>query len=277
MKKILVTTDFSSNSKSALLFAIQLASQDNYKLTFFHSYEVLRPTSWSEPVLVSFEKSESAKIIRKLNKFVNDVYKSLGFSVEHPECVVKSGAYTDRNIMDYAHKNKYSFICISRKGRGKTARLFGSNTSTLIKKSKIPLIAIPSDYKKAEISDITYASDLLNLDDELEQVVSFTGPLGARVELLHFKSPIDYLTDASQFNAIKEKLEKYQIKANYETLDYEKTLIANINKVIKLSKPSLLIMFTDQNRTLFERIFMSSISAEFSSMSKVPLLVFIKD
>ncbi|MDR6782771.1 nucleotide-binding universal stress UspA family protein [Pedobacter africanus] len=36
MKRILVTTDFSANSKAGLRFAIQLAAQNNYQLTFFH-------------------------------------------------------------------------------------------------------------------------------------------------------------------------------------------------------------------------------------------------
>ena len=38
MKKILVTTDFSDKSKAGLLFAIQLAKQNKYVLTFFHAY-----------------------------------------------------------------------------------------------------------------------------------------------------------------------------------------------------------------------------------------------
>lgn len=45
MNKILITTDFSSNSKAGLRFAIQMASQHNYSLTFFHSYHLLRPTN----------------------------------------------------------------------------------------------------------------------------------------------------------------------------------------------------------------------------------------
>ena len=48
MNKILVTTDFSVNSKAGLKFAIQLASQHNYDLTFLHVYYIMKPTSWSK-------------------------------------------------------------------------------------------------------------------------------------------------------------------------------------------------------------------------------------
>ena len=277
MKKILVTTDLSSNSKSAMRFAIQLASQSGYSLTFFHAYHILRPTRWSEASFVSFEKSESTQITRKLHKLVSQVYQSLGLAGEEPHCVAKSGAYADREIIKYANEHNYDFICISRSGHGKTTRLFGSNTSSLIKKSKVPVIAIPDHYKRARISAVTYLSDLANLDNELKKVSGFAQSLDAKVEMLHFKVPVDYLTNASQLSSIQDKLAKYGVNAHYEPLNYEKTLIENIMKVIKRSRPSMLIMFTDQKRTLFEKIFMSSISAEFSSMTKIPLLIFNKD
>jgi hypothetical protein len=155
--------------------------------------------------------------------------------------------------------------------------LFGSNTASLIKKSKVPVIAIPDHYKRARISAVTYLSDLANLDNELKKVSGFAQPLDAKVEMLHFKVPVDYLANASQLSSIQDKLAKYGVNAHYEPLNYEKTLIENIMKVIKRSRPSMLIMFTDQKRTLFEKIFMSSISVEFSSMTKIPLLIFNKD
>ena len=277
MKKILVTTDISNNSKSALRFAIQLASQNGYSLTFFHIYHIPRPTSWSDTSFISFEKSESTQILNKLNKFVADLYKNLGIATETPQCVAKSGAYPDKEIINYASEHNYSLICISRKGHGKTSRLFGSNISSLIKKSKVPVIAVPDNYKRTNISTVTYLSDLSNLDNELRKVSAFTGPLNAKVEMLHFKVPVDYLGNARRLDSIKDKLTEHGVITHYETLNYEKTLIENISKIIDRSKPSVLVMFTDQKRTLFEKIFLSSISAEFSSIVKCPLLVFNKD
>ena len=277
MKKILVTTDLSTSSRSALRFAIQLASQSGYSLTFFHSYHILRPTSWSDASFVSFENSESTQITQKLRRFVAETYKSMKIPLGEADYVAKNGVYAEREIMEFASKHNYSYICVSRKGHGKTQKLFGSKIASLIKRSKVPVIAIPDNYKRTIISDITYLSDLSNLDHELKKVTDFSNDVGAKAELLHFKVPIDYLTKAEQLNAVKDKLNKYNVSAHYETLDYEKTLIQNINKTIDRAKPSLLIMFTHQKRSLFERIFLSSISAEFSSMTKIPLLVFDKD
>lgn len=44
MKKVLVTTDFSENSKAGIRFAIQWASQQRLSLIFVHVLHILRPT-----------------------------------------------------------------------------------------------------------------------------------------------------------------------------------------------------------------------------------------
>lgn len=276
MNKILATTDFSSNSKAALRFAIQLASQIDCKITFFHSYHIMRPTQWNEKVFVSYEYSESTKINKKLQQFIASIYKDLGINPTDLDCVAKSGVSTDRNIMDFAEQNNYTYICLSRKGDGKSNLLFGTNTTTLINKSKVPVIAVPQNYKIAKITKISYASDLFDVDNELKKVTSFTKHLDAKVELLHFKSPADELTDTDQLEKINKKLAAHHIDTHIENLDYEKTLIKNIDSVIKKTKPSMMIMFTQQKRTFFQKLFLSSISAEYSSVSKIPLLVFRK-
>ena len=65
MKKILVTTDFSANSKKAIRFAMQLASQNNYKLVFYNVTTVMeKPSIWD---IIYYGNYESAEI----RKFCN--------------------------------------------------------------------------------------------------------------------------------------------------------------------------------------------------------------
>ena len=82
-KKILVTTDFSDESKAGLRFAIQLASQHEYDLTFFHSFHVMIPTSWNYVKQEAYEKEETKKIQEELNNFVEKVYK--GMNIAHAD------------------------------------------------------------------------------------------------------------------------------------------------------------------------------------------------
>ena len=276
MDKILVTTDFSSNSKAGLRFAIQLALQHKYELTFFHSYSIMKPSSWNDITFEAYEKIESDKIQKKLNQFVESVYKSMGTVFKSKKCIIKSSVFTDSNIREYAQEDKFNFICISTRGAGTLKKIFGTNTSNLINHSTVPILAIPHNYRPSKITSILYSSDLVNLEMELKNVVAFAKPIKAKVELLHYTSPLETIPDSKLIEIIVKKLSKYDIKLNIKNTDFAETLIFNIETAIKKAKPSMMIMFTEQNRSLFQRIFLSSKSAEYSFNAKVPLLVFNK-
>jgi nucleotide-binding universal stress UspA family protein len=268
MKKILVPTDFSSNSTTAIRFALQLASQNNYKLTFFHSYHVMRPTAWKDSVYAAFEESELAKQRELLHEFVNTSFKSIGPIPENVEYVVQNGKETDLDIIEFSAKNKYDYICIGRKGHGNSLELFGSITSHLITKSEVPVIAVPNNYQGTKIEKITYATDLSSLDKELALALDFSKSIAADLEVLHFKTPGDDLIESPESN--------YPVNIHFEHLNYDKTLIENIDGIIKKSNTDMLIMFTKQKRTFFEKLFVSSISAEYASIINIPILVFKK-
>jgi nucleotide-binding universal stress UspA family protein len=276
MHKILVTTDFSSNSKAGLRFAIQLASQNKFELTFFHSCYSMKPTSWSDAKSNAFQKEEEIKLLKKLNQFVDAVYKSMNLRVKNMQCIISSSFYTDSNIREYAEQNKFSFICISTRGAGKIKKFLGTNTSNLINHSHVPVIAIPRTYHPSKIKSILYASDLVNLEKELRQVIEFAGPLKAKVEMLHFNTALEITPDSKSLETKLKKISKYDIKLHFEKLNPIETLISKLESTIKKTKPSMLIMFTQQNRSFFEKIFLSSESAEYSFKTKIPLLVFNK-
>lgn len=276
MEKILVTTDFSTNSKAGMRFAIQLATQHKFELTFFHSYYVMKPTSWNDATFVTYEKKEADKIQKKLNQFVESVYKSIEIDSKNKKCVISSSVFTDSNISEYAFTNKFNYICISTRGAGKLKKIIGTNTSSLINNSTVPVLAVPNNYRTGKIASILYASDLVNLESELKKVIAFAKPLKAKVELLHFNSPLDLISDSKIIETAVKKFSKHNVKLHLENVNPLNTLISNIESALQKSKPSMLIMFTRQNRSYFEKIFLSSNSSEYSFNAKVPLLVFNK-
>jgi nucleotide-binding universal stress UspA family protein len=277
MKKILVTTDFSANSKAGLRFAIQLASQHEYELTFLHVYYIMKPSSWNDKAFAEYEKKQVEKMQRDLNHLVDSVYKSMKISSSNKKCVLLNSIYTDKSIREYADKNKFSFICISTRGAGKLKKYFGTNTSNLITFSAIPVIVVPDNYRSTKITNILYASDLLHLQREIKQVVDFAKPLKANVELLHLNSPAQIMTDTKIIEVAVKKFSRYNVKLHLENCNLVETFISNIETAIKKSKPSMLVMFTEKNRTFFQRLFNPSKTEEYSFNPKVPLLAFKKN
>jgi nucleotide-binding universal stress UspA family protein len=276
MTRILVTTDFSTNSKAGIRFAIQLAAQQECELIFFHSYYIMKPTKWKENTFVSYERSESSKIKNKLEKFVNTIYKAKGIIPGKVHYVISSSFITDSNIIKYATDHNCDFICISRRGSGTMKKIFGTNTTNLILHSTVPVIAVPYDYRSANIKSVLYASDLANLNNEMDRVVDFAEPLGAEIELLHLNYPSDTSNNVNTIETVVKKYQKVNIKYRLENIDLIYNLVANMENVIKKVKPSVLVMFTDQDLNFFEKLFLSSSTAEYSLKTSVPLLVFKK-
>ncbi|MEO6285371.1 MAG: universal stress protein [Dyadobacter sp.] len=276
MKKILVTTDFSSGSKAGLRFAIQLASQSKFALTFFHSYNIMSPTAWPTTKIKEYEKSEAAKVQQKLDLFVEKVYQELAIKPEHSKCVIKSSVFAQGNIMEYAGEHNFDFICISTRGAGKLQRLLGTNTANLINNSDIPVIAVPYTYKSRKVTSILYASDLTNLDKELETVAAFATPIKAEVQLLHFTTFLQTHIDPEKIEQAAKKSDHLHLKLDIKFFEPAESLVSHIEAAILRTKPSMLVMFTEHHRNLFEKIFLSSKSAEYSYHPAVPLLVFGK-
>jgi nucleotide-binding universal stress UspA family protein len=277
MLKVLTTTDFSANSKAGIRFAIQLASQQACEITFFHSYHIMKPSIWDAKRFTSYEKSETVKIKNKLEKFVAAIYKALDTKPEKVHYVISCSFVIDSNIIKYATDHQFDLICISRRGEGKLKKIFGTNTTNLIQRSKVPVIAIPNNYKSMKINSVLYASDLANLKHEMDKVIAFAKPLGATIELLHLNYPSDTSDNMKTIEDVIKDYPKTNITYRLENIDLIYNLVSNLEHVIKKTKPSILVMFTDQDLGFFEKLFLSSSTAEFSLIASVPLLVFKKN
>ncbi|MDP3357857.1 MAG: universal stress protein [Lutibacter sp.] len=276
MKKMLVTTDLSKNAKAGLRFAIQLATQSPVALTFFYSYHLMKPTSWSDAAFAAYKKSEAVKNQKRLNQYVNSIYKNKEQVPKNIKYVVKEAIMADSAIREYALNSNFDYICISKRGAGYFKKILGTTTSSLINFSTVPVIVVPNNYRTKSIKNLLYFSDLDDLDKELKKVVAFANPLGAKVKLLHFNFSSKISYKKSEMEETVNKYPKSSIDLRFIDCDSTDSLISKINESAALLKPSLLIMFTRQNRSFIEKIFYGSKSESYAFSAKIPLLVFNK-
>ena len=276
MKKILVTTDFSDNSKAGIYFALQIASQEAVELSFFYSCNIKIPVDYMASDEASFIEESYKNFKVKLQDFVAEICKEHIGKQSDYSCIVKSAPFTEANIMEYAKDNGFNFICISTRGASKLERILGTNTANIINFSEVPVIAVPDNYRASAIQNILYASDVENLKEELDEVILFATPLNATIHLIHFLSFKQKMRKADIEGIVKNVVNTYPIKVSIESRDNGQLMIENLKISIESIKPSMLVMFTEQNRNLFQQIFLSSNSAEYSFNAKVPVLVFKK-
>lgn len=275
-KKILIPTDFSINSKTGIRFGIQLASQNKSSLIFYHFIHFLKPTSWSNEKYDAYRNNELESIRKKLHKFITDVYDETGITKAKFEYIVEQGVEFKESLINHAIKTNAKFICMSTRGAGKFKKFIGTNASDILTNSPIPVFIIPKTYRRKPITNIMYSSDMANLSSELKLVKDFAGVLKAKISVYHY----DYLLDVGEVNKKLGELVKRFIKPGIEfffkKLNIEQPLGKHLMKDLQKSKASLAVLFTDQKRDWFDKLFLSSKSADISFESKAPLLVFQK-
>lgn len=277
MKKILVTTDLSANSKPGLRFAINLAKQKKVELVFLFVHQVLRASTWTDVRYDFYVNEDKEKLMNELTSFVASVYKSMKVTPGKHSCAVYHEFNTVLGIREFAKKSQCDYICIATRGAGAIKRLFGTNTAKLINNSELPVICVPKSYRTKPITKLLYASDMSDYENELKQVVAFAKPLKAQVELMHLSYPYE-LEEEKQVaeKDLKKKL-RYDISVHYETRDIELSLLSELERAVKKAKPSMMVMFTKQDRSFFDKVFLGSAAEEFSFVTNVPLLVFNKE
>lgn len=276
MKKILVPTDFSPNSKSGMRFAIQWAAQQHVELVFIHVLNILIPTRWSNGTAAEYIAGELETCRIRFRKFINGVYKSMNMTPGFYSTVLIQEYDPAKTILEYCKKEKtFDCICISTNRAGAVMKLFGTTTSELISKSPVPVLAIPKNYRPKQIKSVLYATDFRNYKEELAKVFPFAASFQAKVDVVHFAWPGIMPFDAA---TIEKLTGNYEFGLNVY-VGYNSTTIGiseNLQKTIEKRKPSIVIMFTNQDRNLMQRIFASSKAQELSFDLKTPVLVFTK-
>jgi len=276
MNRILVTTDLSTNSKAGLRFAINLAKHKKVELVFLFVHQVLRASTWTDARYDFYVNEDKENIMNELTSFVASVYKSMRVKPGKHRCEVYHQFNTTAGIKEFAKEHQCDYICIATRGAGAVKRLFGTNTAKLIKESEVPVICVPKSYRTKPVTKLLYASDMADYESELAKVVAFAKPLKAKVELMHLSYPYEMEDDRRVTETDLKKKLRYDVAVHYETRDIELSLLQELERAVKKARPSIMVMFTQQDRSFFDRIFLGSAAEEFSFVTNVPLLVFKK-
>lgn len=282
MKTILVTTDFSTNSKKAVRFAIQLASQNNYRLIFYNITDVIKkPSMWDNVYHGDYNDNQIKNNLEKLEKFVSKIQNEISIALTNFECLCDINEdplmNVSKQIMSISDKLNVNYICVSTRGSGVIDKLFGTVASELILNSVIPVFIVPVTYKVKRFTNICYASDIVNFDIEMKNVIELSDSLNTKITVLHYDYDAYLKLDEKKLNDTATKYESENILFQYKKLNPKYTLNFHIRKDMMSIKPSLLVLFTKQNQGWFDRLFATHHSDNMSFNTKVPLLIFRKN
>lgn len=149
IKKILVTTDLSEASYSAMEYAAWLSEKEKANVTLFYSVDNL-PTVAYHTVDLTFDKfrTEILKYEQKrLDEFSEKFNKQF---VKKPNIVLTEGNAA-QSIVEYAKKNAFDIIIMSTHGRtGIEHVVLGSVAERVVRSAHCPVLTVKSNESRTK-------------------------------------------------------------------------------------------------------------------------------
>jgi nucleotide-binding universal stress UspA family protein len=258
-------------------FAIQWSRQQKAKLLFLHVAYIPGLTRWSDKQYRLFVRSELERRQRKLEQLVSEIYAQMGIREPQYECRVIEGISPDITLVDYCQRHKdINVICMGTHGAVGLQRLWGTHAGNMVTHSATPVVVVPKGYRAKPISRVLYATDLSHFEEELKKIAPLTRSFKAELDVLHLVGVDELVPNKVLLEKMLRQEFRNNIHTHIERMDETRSVAVNLQKQMDRIRPSLVVLFTDQQRTLFEKIFFPSKTERFAFRTHTPLLVFPK-
>jgi nucleotide-binding universal stress UspA family protein len=271
MERVLFPTDFSDNSLKAFPYALDIALLLGAELTLFNAYKL--PYSKSN-LLVSMTdrmKKDSEDELAKLKKqsLAQEKYSTLKINVE-----ARSGGFVSQ-IPKVAKMDNSDIIVMGTKGADGLKEMFiGSNTLEVIQITHCPVLAIPEKAQNTKVDKIAMATDLKKIQDpiQLAPLFDMARICKASIEFVNIIRPQDDNNEeerAKQASLLMDMADDIPTSIHFAT---NSDIIAGLSDYVTDNHPDMLAMLS-RKHSLFERLFLQSITSKLSFRSEIPLLV----
>lgn len=276
MKKILVTTDFSKNSESAIYYAIDLAKLFKAEVEILNSFVTVPaigidggPGVMNETVMESGIENNEKRLDDLIAGLDKDHVKEISISrhvASGDPVIAICQRIEDANI---------DLVIMGTQGESRFEEmLFGSTTVDVMKQANCPVLAIPPDSKFYGIKKIVYATDLEELDIEvIKHLCEFAEVFDAEVIVFHtfLEDNMTAQEDADEFNLLLKQNVQYA-KLKKESITYSNTYDA-ILEVIKKDLANMVVM-REKKRGIFSRLFHPDMVKRINYHTTIPLLTY---
>lgn len=278
MKKILLPTDFSENSKNAIDYAMLLCK--NWDCTFYilnvqKQSEFILDDLMSAPPNASIYQAISQDNEKELNQLVLDLKKQHKNKNYSFITLFDFDSLTDSINQTVTLKNIDLIIMGTNGATGAKEVVFGSNTINVIRKVNCPILTIPENYKFSKIESVLFSTE--NCRDfnkagikSLTNILSTYNPQLSVLDL-DFEN---YPKEQNNHNKYIESLFEKQPFKYYSVKNVPSPMV--ISTITQLHKYEIHALFIE-SKSFFERfIYGSSVTDEISYNSQIPLLILRK-
>lgn len=269
--KILILTDFSDLSKVAINYGLSMSGKLEAEYTILNIVR-LDGVPKSHLKMKQIERTLFAIAEEEGQKLIEESIKQTKTKANVTFKAIKSHKVAD-TVGRYAEANKINLVIMGSRGASRIKKaVLGGTTVSVIDVSEVPVLAIPEKAEFANFKNVVYASDLKNVQKELDTIIPFARIFGSTVHMVHVVEAIDKNVDAK-----REEANVLVEKADYAKIKLEVVIDDNvpmaIDKYLNEKKGDVLTTFTHE-LNLFDKIFARSLTRKVAYQGITPLLAF---
>jgi len=255
MKKILVATDFSACAANAMEYAMELARVINAEVCALHaigSFEGIFNNTYNALYIEDYHNNKRQALVKWAGSFsARENFVSI------PVTTVCEVGSVSSVIAKYVDANPVELLIMGTMGSTGITGLFGSNTSSMVEKSRIPMLIIPLESKFSTQPTITLATDFssqLSAEDvnALHELAIAFGT--EKLNVVNVVETPEWKTNEAGEEALKALLPKTTLVFNYIK---ESSPIEGIINFIVSSETDILCL-VKRHHGLVYRIFNTS-------------------
>ena len=270
MKKILFTTDFSTNAKKAFCFALNMAEKYQAELILAHVFDI--PNVYNYPV--EYNPSEmKPEMIKDWQGTLKDFFanydtkvKAKFVAVQHPSVV--------KGILSIIETHKPQLLVVGTRGKSRIKEvILGGTTKALVKRSPIPVMAIPDNTDQKDFDKVLYASDLREDDVQaLKMLVQLVEPYQPEIQILHIHPDSEYkgIEKIEWFKALVKENIDYEL-ISFEILRSDDNFSTLHNHMVR-NKFDLLVMLEKKRSGIIDKLFHQDLVKKMEFHTRIPLL-----
>lgn len=275
MKNLLVPTDFSASSLTALKYAGKLAIKLNAHITILHCCELFNEqyTRYKTHIR-EHNKTVVSKIRRKLTGLQKMLQSNYG--IKSDICLDETGSVVN-SILHTVKDQKIDLVIMGSYGaKGLRRKLFGSKAADIINKSPVPVITLPPAYRWNEHNEfVICVDDVIEDMEATKPFLEIAKVHNGKVFVAIFSEesdPFGVLVETKTIKHLKRKINTLYPFENLEIIHLVgKDFYHSIREFITEKKIDLLSMIT-YKRSLLQQIFDRSMTQKMSYQNIIPLL-----
>lgn len=270
---LLVPTDFSSNAKLALEYAMRLAERFNWSIHLFHTYFPVRNALAGTDFM---DELQEANLHRKKEDMmlIEEEFKQKFQTVQLTTACIE-GDLT-KVTLELIEETPYRLLVMGTKGAGmiKSATI-GSNTFDLIQHSPIGVLAIPETERPFKLENLGILTNFK--ENEFALFRGFINRLGSPMNLfllhafevkdLPAEADVDFWKSKFEHTLLNEV--RYSQEEVVRRLDYNSPVPRCIERMVKREDVDILLA-SYNHKSFFKQLFSKNLTKAIALNPSIP-------